>query len=72
MHKQEVLLNIWPPWWFDDVLHVCDSYLTGVHTSFEDAGTQHPVGDLIAHQSLAHSAVDDSNLCLLQDESSVA
>lgn len=45
--------------------HVC--YLTGVHPPLENAGTQHPVGDLIAHQTLAHCAVDNPHFCLLQD-----
>lgn len=42
-------------------------HLTGVHAPFEDSGTQHPACDLVTHQALAHRAVDDPNLCLLQD-----
>lgn len=47
-------------------------YLTGVHASFEDPGTQHPLGDLVTHQTLAHCAVDDPNSGLLQDRRGTA
>ena len=43
------------------------THLTCVHASFEDSGTKHPVGDVFAHQTLTHRAVDDPNLGLLQD-----
>lgn len=47
--------------------HVIGLYLTGVHASFEDSGTHHPVRDLVVHQTLTHRAVEDPNLRLLQD-----
>lgn len=42
-------------------------HLTGVHASLKHAGAQHPIGDLVAHQTLAYRAVDNPHLCLLQD-----
>lgn len=50
----------------------CFCYLTGIHASFEDPGTQHPLSDLVTHQTLAHCAVDDPNGGLLQDRRGTA
>ena len=48
---------------------VCDwlVYLTGVHASLQEAGTQHAVCDLALHQSIANCLVHHANLRLLQD-----
>lgn len=46
---------------------VCEPYLAGVHTSFEDSSTQHLVCDLVLHQTLARCAVHNADLRLLQD-----